>query len=84
MNYTVLLKRSAEKELERLDSKTHDKIIKQLLALKENPLPKGVKKLQGREGYRMRIGDYRILYEIDETEKEIEVFSVAHRKEVYR
>ena len=43
MNYTVLLKRSAEKELERLDSKTHDKIIKQLLALKENPLPKGVK-----------------------------------------
>ena len=84
MNYTVLLKRSAEKELERLDLKTHDKIIKQLLALKENPLPKGVKKLQGREGYRMRIGDYRILYEIDETEKEIEVFFVAHRKEVYR
>jgi len=70
--------------LERLDSKTHDKIIKQLVALKENPLPKGVKKLQGREGYRMRVGDYRILYEIDETEKEIEVFSVAHRKEVYR
>jgi len=84
MNYTVLLKRSAEKELERLDLKTHDKIIKQLLALKQNPLTKGVKKLQGREGYRMRIGDYRILYEIDETEKEIEVFSVAHRKEVYR
>jgi len=52
--------------------------------LKQNPLTKGVKKLQGREGYRMRIGDYRILYEIDETEKEIEVFFVAHRKEVYR
>jgi len=43
--------------LERLDLKTHDKIIKQLLALKENPLPKGVKKLQGREGYRMRVSE---------------------------
>lgn len=84
MNYTILLKRSVEKELERLDPKAHDKIIKHLIALKENPLPKGVKKLQVREGYRIRVGDYRILYQIDETEKEIEVFSVAHRKEVYR
>ena len=84
MNYTIGLKRSAEKELERLNSKTHDKIVKHLLALKDNPLPKGVKKLQGRDGYRMRVGDYRILYEIDEAEKEIEIFSVAHPKEVYR
>jgi len=84
MNYSIFLKRSAEKELAHLDSKTHDKIIKHLLALKENPLPKGVKKLQGRDGYRIRVGDYRILYEIDEPEKMIEIFSVAHRREVYR
>lgn len=84
MSYTILLKRSAEKELENLELKTHDNIIKHLLVLKENPLSKGVKKLRGREGYRMRVGDYRILYEINEAEKEIEIFSVAHRKEVYR
>lgn len=84
MSYSILLKHSAEKELAHLDSKTHDKIITQLVALKENPLPKGVKKLRGRDGYRMRVGDYRILYEMNEAEKEIEIFSVAHRKEAYR
>ncbi len=84
MSYTILLKRSAEKELENLELKMHDNVIKHLLALKENPLSKGVRKLRGREGYRMRVGDYRILYEINEAEKEIEIFSVAHLKEVYR
>lgn len=84
MSYTVFLKSSAEKELDRLDAKTHGRVIKQLLALKGNPFPKGVKKLRGREGYRIRIGDYRILYEIDENMKKIEIFALAHRKEVYR
>lgn len=52
--------------------------------LKENPYPYGTKKLHGREGYRIRVGDYRILYVVDESNKCIEIFSVAHRKEVYR
>jgi mRNA interferase RelE/StbE len=77
MSYTILLKHSAEKELEHLSLKTHDKIVQKLIALKEEPLPKGVKKLQGRSGYRLRVGDYRILYEISETDKQIEIFSVA-------
>ena len=84
MPYTVKLKRSAEKELENLPTRTHDKIINILLSLKENPFPRGSKKLRGREGHRIRIGDYRMLYLIDESAKSIEVISVAHRKEVYR
>ena len=84
MPYTVKLKRSAEKELENLPTRTHDKIINILLSLKENPFPRSSKKLRGREGHRIRIGDYRMLYLIDESAKSIEVISVAHRKEVYR
>jgi mRNA interferase RelE/StbE len=84
MPYTVSLKRSAEKELDRLPSSTHSRIIEHLLSLKDNPRPSGVKKLHGLEGYRIRVGDYRILYTIDDATKKIEVVSVAHRKDVYR
>lgn len=84
MPYTVKLKRSAEKELENLPTRIHDKIINLLVLLKENPIPSNSKKLHGREGRRIRVGDYRILYIIDESDKKIEVISVAHRKEVYR
>ena len=84
MPYTVKLKRSAEKELDHLPTKIHNKVINILLSLKENPFPRNSKKLRGREGYRIRVGDYRILYLIDESDKNVEVVSVAHRKEVYR
>ena len=84
MTYIVNLKRSAEKELEKLPVKIHDKIVKDLILLKNNPIPVGAKKLQGREGYRLRVGDYRVLYIIDNSKKKVEVFSIAHRKEVYR
>lgn len=84
MAYLVSLKRSAEKELESLATRIHDKIVEHLISLRENPRPAGVKKLHGREGYRIKVGDYRILYVIDDTKQKIEVFSIAHRKEVYR
>ena len=84
MPYTVYLKRSAEKELEDLPARIHDKIITVLLSLKDNSFPRGAKKLHGREGLRIRVGNYRILYVVDEAERRIEVISVADRKEVYR
>ena len=84
MPYTAKLKRSAEKELDNLPKKIHDKVINILLSLKENPFPHNFKKLRGREGYRIRVGDYRIVYTIGESDKNIEVISIAHRKEVYR
>jgi mRNA interferase RelE/StbE len=84
MPYSVRLKRSAEKELDVLPAKVHDKIIKAILSLKENPFPRSAKKLHGRQGARIRVGNYRILYVVDDTNKEIEVFSVADRKDVYR
>lgn len=57
--------------------------MKGLISLKEHPRPTGVKKLRGRDGYRLRVGDYRILYVVNDEEKRVEVFSIAHRREVY-
>lgn len=84
MSYSVYLKKSAEKELLSLPPVTHDKIIKHLLALEENPLPKGVKKLRGMEAYRIRSGDYRIIYQINGKKKIIEIIAIANRKDAYR
>jgi len=84
MAYGIFLKRSAEKELQGLPAKIHDKAIEILISLKENPRSLGAKKLQGQEGYRIKVGDYRILYLVDDRERKIEIFSIAHRKEVYR
>lgn len=84
MAYQVLLKRSAEKELSRLPVVIHDRIVAQLIALQDNPRPARVRKLRGREGYRLRVGDYRVLFVINDTDQQIDVFSVAHRREVYR
>ena len=82
--YDLRLKRSAERDLDNLPSRTHDRIIARLMSLKENPLPVGVVKLKGREGYRLRVGDYRVIYTVDDINMKVEVLSVAHRKEVYR
>jgi mRNA interferase RelE/StbE len=84
MSYAVYLKRSAEKELAGLPREVHQKIIKRLLTLKDNPRPAGARKLWEGERYRLRVGDYRVLYTIDDALQKIEVSAVGHRREVYR
>lgn len=61
MAYTVILKRSAEKELARLPVPLHCRVVAKLLELENNPRPSGVQKLHGHDGYRIRVGDYRVL-----------------------
>jgi len=84
MTYQVIIQRPAEKELDALQESIHKRIVKRLLTLEENPRPTGVKKLQGQESYRLRVGDYRILYTIDDKSKKVFVVAVGHRREVYR
>ena len=84
MAYAVILRRSAEKELDRFPERVRHRITRRLLDLESNPRPHGVQKLQGHDGYRVRIGDYRVLYLIDDEAKKIEVLAVGHRREVYR
>jgi mRNA interferase RelE/StbE len=84
MSYQVVLKRSAEKELDSLQAKIRERINKRLLTLEENPRPSGIKKLQGEESYRLRVGDYRVLYTVDDQLKKVVILAVGHRREVYR
>jgi len=82
--YVVRLKKKAVKDLNKLPSFVFEKIVKELKCLEENPYHHGCEKLEGVEGYRTRMGDYRMLYTINNPKKEIFVYRVRHRKEAYR
>lgn len=80
----VFLSTKADRQLNKLPRSLHQLMLERIENLAVTPLPSGVKKLQGRAGWRQRVGDYRILYTIDNKKREIAVLSVAHRKEVYQ
>ena len=82
--YTINLKRSTEKELDSIPARDRAKIITALQAFKDNSKPPGCEKLTARMDYRVRRGNYRILYVIDEKRKAVEVISVGDRKDVYK
>jgi mRNA interferase RelE/StbE len=83
--YRVLLERAAEKDLKSLSSKLHNQVIATLQRLAKNPGPSGCRKLTGADNdWRVRVGDYRIVYEIDDTDQNVRVNRVRHRREVYR
>lgn len=83
--YALEIKKSALKELADLPSKVSLRISNAIDKLVDNPFPKGVEKLKGIENtYRIRIGDYRVVYRIAVREKTISVERIRHRKEVYR
>ncbi len=85
MSYSLRISQSAERELGRLSPTAHSRISRRIQSLRDNPRPKGVRKLRGREEeYRLRAGDYRVLYTIDDTNNVVTIFSVGHRREVYR
>ncbi|MCB1307414.1 MAG: type II toxin-antitoxin system RelE/ParE family toxin [Leptospiraceae bacterium] len=84
MAYEVRVKRSAEKEFKNLPEQMKRRIGEALTALGDNPFPNNVKKLQNRDDYRIRVGDYRVLYSVNESEKKINVSAIGHRKDVYR
>jgi mRNA interferase RelE/StbE len=83
-SYRVALASSAEKELHRLPGKIIARIMPRLEKLQSAPRPPGCKKLKGGENeWRIRVGDYRIIYVIDDTAKTIDVTRIAHRSDVY-
>jgi mRNA interferase RelE/StbE len=83
-SYRVVLTASAEKELDGLPSKVVVRIVARLEQLANSPRPPGCKKLKsGDNQWRVRVGDYRIVYEIDDKAKIVDVTRIAHRREVY-
>jgi mRNA interferase RelE/StbE len=84
-NYAVVFARSARKELERLSAATADRILRRIEALATNQRPRGTKKLVGSGNlWRLRVGDYRIVYGIDDEARLVDVIAVRHRKDAYQ
>lgn len=82
--YRLRMKRSAERELRRLPSRDIERIVLEIQTLARNPRPLGCQKLATGEGYRIRHGNYRIVYSIDDDQKVVEIYKIGHRREVYR
>ena len=81
--YTVVIEKQAKKQLEKISPPNYESVVEALLALANNPRPHGYKKLKGRQGYRVRVGDYRIVYNIEHNILTIYVLLIGHRREVY-
>jgi len=84
VTYRLLLKRSAERELDAIREPAFSRIKRKLLALEEHPRPVGIQKLHGQAAYQVRVGDYRILYTIDDVARHVEIIAIGHRRDVYR
>lgn len=83
--YQVLLERTAEKDLQRLSSQIHGRIITAIQQLATNPRPQGCRKLTGsKNDWRIRVADYRVIYEIADEIRIVRINRVRHRREVYR
>ena len=84
MNYSLEILRSAQKQLSKINRKDQTRIIQAVRALSETPKPNGCKKLSGRTAWRIRIGSYRVIYEIQNEKLIILVINIGHRKDIYR
>ncbi|MFZ2055085.1 MAG: type II toxin-antitoxin system RelE/ParE family toxin [Candidatus Aminicenantales bacterium] len=82
--YKILIRKSAADELARIPMKDLRRIVKRIRSLGEQPRTHGSEKLSVQERYRIRQGDYRIVYSIDDGARTVEVFKIGHRKEIYR
>lgn len=84
MSYTIDIHTPAKKSLSRLSDHVQTRIARSTLALANNPCPSGVVKLSGRDALRIRVGDYRVIYTIDDARQQVVVYTIGHRREIYR
>lgn len=82
--YRVFFRKSAAAELGRIPKKDLMRIIERIRSLEQNPRPHGCEKLSALERYRVRQGDYRIVYAVDDDEKTVDVVKIGHRREIYK
>lgn len=83
MDYEVLILRRAQKQLSNLPKQNYARVRDLMIGLGANARPSGCKKLTGREGWRVRYGDYRVIYEIDDVERRVTILDIGHRKDIY-
>lgn len=82
--YKVRIKRSAKKELGELGLHDHQRVVARIRTLEEDPRPQGSEKLSGEEKYRLRQGDFRIIYSIDDQQATVTIVKIGHRRDIYR
>ena len=82
--YRLEVSHTAHRQIRKLPAQTQERVNQAIARLAEDPRPLGVKKLVAREGYRVRVGDYRILYHVDDGAKLVVVYRVMPREDVYR
>lgn len=83
MAYEVTLKKQAIKALEKINEPYYSNIKEAIYSLADNPRPSGCKKLKGRDGYRVRVADYRIIYDIFDDLLTVDLIALGHRKDIY-
>lgn len=83
MAYQVTLKKKAIKVLEKINEPYYSNIKQAIYALADNPRPQGYKKLKGRNAYRIRVADYRVIYEVFDDVLLVDVIDLGHRKDIY-
>ena len=84
MTYRLFLLPRAQKELARLPTETYERLRAAIHSLAEDPRPPGCRKLTGREGWRIRVGDFRVIFEIEDDLNSVTVLHIGHRRDVYR
>ena len=84
MTYSIFILPRAQREIAALGVGERARIKAAIEALRENPRPTGCSKLAGREGWRIRVGNYRVIYEIDDAAGSVVILHVGHRRDVYR
>jgi mRNA interferase RelE/StbE len=82
--WTVKIEREAEKVLEKLDAQLQKRIVNKLRQLESNPRGQGAIKLTGAPKWRIRVGDYRIIYDIQDSVLIVTVIKIGHRRDIYR
>ena len=83
--YEVCIERTAERDLKQLSADNFHRIISSIKSLSENPRPRGCRKISGsKNDWRIRVGDFRVIYEIDDKGKAVRVMRVRHRRSAYR
>ena len=84
MNYSLFILKRAQKEFSKVPLDLYKRIKKVIYSLAKEPRPAGCKKLIEREGWRIRVGNFRIIYEIDDVANSVTILHIGHRKDVYR
>jgi mRNA interferase RelE/StbE len=83
MNYQLFIRPGARKSLASLPKSHYSAVRDAIFALQGNPRPHGCKKLINREGWRIRVGAYRVIYKIDDDQASVTVMHIGHRSDVY-